>query len=58
MTNIDANTSLIDLTDLFNKHKVLYKNEILLEISTAGEGNMNVVLRVKTNSRSLIFKQS
>ena len=34
------------------------ENETLISTESAGEGNMNVVLRVKTTSRSLIAKQS
>lgn len=34
------------------------KNEKITEITKPGEGNMNVVLRVKTNLRSFILKQS
>lgn len=34
------------------------KNEILISTESAGAGNMNVVLRVKTNIRTVIAKQS
>lgn len=36
----------------------LAKDEIVNRITKAGEGNMNFVARIHTNSRSLIFKQS
>jgi 5-methylthioribose kinase len=36
----------------------LKENEHIAKINKAGEGNMNVVLRVTTNLRSLILKQS
>lgn len=34
------------------------EEERVLDISSAGEGNMNVVLRIKTSQRSIILKQS
>lgn len=34
------------------------KGELITAVSKAGEGNMNVVLRLQTNLRSLILKQS
>ena len=58
MIYIDTNSSINDLTGLLKSHNVLFENEVLLNISKPGEGNMNVVLRVKTNMRSFIFKQS
>jgi len=58
MINININTPRIELTDLLNNYNILSKNEVLLKTSKAGEGNMNIVLRVKTNKRSFIFKQS
>ncbi len=58
MINIDLNTPINELTGFLNNHNVLFNNEDLLKSSKAGEGNMNVVLRVKTNQRSFIFKQS
>lgn len=36
----------------------LSENEKVENVSIAGQGNMNVVLRVKTNQRSFILKQS
>lgn len=58
MINIDINSSINDLTKLFKRYNILFENEVLSSISKAGEGNMNIVLRVKTNMRSFIFKQS
>ena len=49
MIYIDTNSSINDLTGLLKSHNVLFENEVLLNISKPGEGNMNVVLRVKTN---------
>jgi len=37
---------------------LLLPDEQILEYSKAGEGNMNVVVRLKTGTRSLILKQS
>ena len=58
MIKINIRTSIDELTALLNKYNILFVNEELLNISKAGEGNMNMVLRVKTNVRSFIFKQS
>lgn len=41
-----------DLKEFFNK------DETLLSLREAGEGNMNLVYRVKTNQRSFILKQA
>lgn len=40
------------------KSGLLLSNETILEYSKAGEGNMNVVVRLKTETRSIILKQS
>ena len=58
MINININSSLSKLTLLLNKYNLLFDDEVLLKISKAGDGNMNIVLRVKSNKRSFIFKQS
>ena len=58
MINININSSLSELTLLLNKYNLLFDDEVLLKISKAGDGNMNIVLRVKSNKRSFIFKQS
>ena len=58
MIKINTRTSIVELTALLNKHNILFVNERLLNIAKAGEGNMNMVLRIKTNLRSFIFKQS
>lgn len=36
----------------------LNPDELLVDVSRAGQGNMNVVLRLVTNQRSLVLKQS
>jgi len=40
------------------KSRLLFPDEKILEYSKAGEGNMNVVVRLKTETRSMILKQS
>ena len=56
---IDQYTSKDNLTTyLKNKIGFLKLSEIINEIEIAGEGNMNVVLRIKTNKRTFILKQS
>ena len=56
---IDQYTSKDNLTTyLKNKKGFLKLSEIINEIEIAGEGNMNVVLRIKTNKRTFILKQS
>jgi 5-methylthioribose kinase len=40
------------------KSGILLPDEQILEYSKAGEGNMNVVVRLKTENRSIILKQS
>ena len=58
MMNIELGTPISQLIKLLNKYHVLFDKEIIKDVTKAGEGNMNVVLRVKTNHRSFIFKQS
>ena len=58
MIYIDLSSSINKLTELLSLNKILYKNEMILAMDRAGEGNMNVVIKVKTNRRSFIFKQS
>lgn len=54
MIELEENTSLEELQRL----PFWEKGEILVSSDPAGEGNMNLVLRVKTNRRSVILKQS
>ena len=58
LISIDTNTSLPALQDFLEAKNWLNANEKIISISKPGEGNMNVVLRVKTNQRSFILKQS
>ena len=46
------------LTSFLQSKKLLQDSEQILDLSKPGEGNMNFVLRVKTNLRSFIVKQS
>jgi len=54
MTTINTDTSLSELQIL----PFWEANEQVLAARIAGEGNMNVVLRITTNLRSVILKQS
>ena len=59
MVYFDQNTAVDELNNYLKKNlKFLNKNEFLIKTETAGEGNMNVVMRLKTNQRSFILKQS
>ena len=59
MILFDQNTTVDDLNNyLKNKLNFLNKSEALIRTEIAGEGNMNVVMRLKTNQRSFILKQS
>lgn len=52
--DLEENTSLEEL----QKIEFWENGEILFSSEPAGEGNMNLVLRIKTNLRSVILKQS
>ena len=59
MNYFDESTSIDVITDYIKKNtSILIENEIVKKIDSAGEGNMNVVLRIKTNFKSFILKQS
>ncbi len=55
---IDKNSSLVELQELLAFKGWLKEAEVVEKVGKAGEGNMNVVLRLKTNQRSFIIKQS
>jgi 5-methylthioribose kinase len=55
---IDTHTSIPTLQKLLEDNNWLNPNEKISALSKPGEGNMNVVLRVETNQRSFILKQS
>tara|TARA_R110001592_G_scaffold147833_6_gene372371 strand:+ start:689 stop:1660 length:972 start_codon:yes stop_codon:yes gene_type:complete len=55
---INEDSTFISLQDYLKSKGWLADHEEITQISKAGEGNMNVVLRVTTNLRSIIVKQS
>ncbi|WP_282148137.1 phosphotransferase [Algibacter lectus] len=56
---LDINSSILDFETSLNTMGFLdLKQERILAIEKPGEGNMNVVLRIRTNTRSFIVKQS
>ena len=58
MANNISETSTDVLMDVLKHAGILNAGDKFLEISKAGEGNMNIVLRMKTSERTLILKQS
>ena len=58
MKYIDIHTDLKVIKEFLLEINFLKESEEILSIEKPGEGNMNVVLRVKTNQRSFIVKQS
>ena len=56
---LDTTSSISDFENCLNNIGFLdVKNEQILSVEKPGEGNMNVVLRIRTNKRSFILKQS
>lgn len=58
MIYIEPNISIHKLQEYLISKKWLSPNEQIQTIEKPGEGNMNVVLRIMTNERSFIAKQS
>lgn len=59
MFYIDLDISITDLQEyLKNQDWLISKDERVISVEKPGEGNMNVVLRITTNIRSFILKQS
>lgn len=58
MLTIDSNTSIPVLRNYLLEKEWITPEEHLYRIEKPGEGNMNVVLRIRTNARSFILKQS
>ncbi|MCL7762333.1 phosphotransferase [Polaribacter sp. Z014] len=58
MKYIDIHTDLKIIKEFLLEINFLKESEEILSVEKPGEGNMNVVLRVKTNQRSFIVKQS
>ncbi len=58
LTAIDTNTPLEELQNYLQSKEWLHTAEKLTAVEKPGDGNMNVVLRVITDQRSFILKQS
>lgn len=58
MTTIDTTTPLPQLQAYLREREWLQSGETITAVEKPGEGNMNVVLRIITNERSFILKQS
>lgn len=58
MRTFDLSTPVIELENYLAASGWLDPEEYLVAIEKPGEGNMNVVLRIKTNERTFILKQS
>jgi len=58
LIEIDVNTSRPELQKKLRSNGWLFEEEQIKALEVPGEGNMNVVLRVVTNKRSFILKQS
>ena len=58
MNYIDLNTDFKTLTNFLLEIDFLTDGETISSVEKPGEGNMNVVIRVITNKRSFIVKQS
>lgn len=58
MTPIDITTPIRELQQYLSTKNCLYPGETILKVEKPGEGNMNVVLRIITDQRSFIAKQS
>lgn len=58
MIQISEDQSFSSLKNYLTVKGWVKKEELITKITKAGEGNMNVVLRVTTNMRSIILKQS
>lgn len=55
---IKLNTNIEELSAYLKGKKWLQENEAIESVEVPGEGNMNFTLRIKTNKRSFILKQS
>lgn len=58
MIEFDLITPITKIQEFLYAKGLAKPDEKVLSIAKPGEGNMNVVLRIKTNQRSLILKQS
>ncbi len=58
MNNLDIHTPLLAIETFLSGKGWISEEERVEHIEKPGEGNMNVVLRIQTNVRSFILKQS
>ncbi|MCG2459904.1 phosphotransferase [Flavobacteriaceae bacterium F89] len=58
MIYLDTLTPLPIIEDYLRSKSWLLASERILSVEKPGEGNMNVVLRIKTDQRSFVLKQS
>ena len=58
MTNFDLDTPITEFQEYLIKQEWMLPDEKILAAEKPGEGNMNVVIRLITNRRSFILKQS
>ena len=58
MTTVDTSTPIPQLQKYLREREWLTVDENILSVEKPGEGNMNVVLRILTDQRSFILKQS
>lgn len=58
MINFDLDSPVTEFQEYLNIREWLLPNEKILAVEKPGDGNMNVVIRLKTNKRSFILKQS
>jgi 5-methylthioribose kinase len=54
----DLNTPISEIQEYLDKRGWLFENEKILSAEKPGEGNMNVVIRLVSNQRAFILKQS
>ena len=58
MKEISLNSSLAELKNIIVKNDLMLEKDQILNIESPGTGNMNVVIRVRTQKGSFILKQS
>ncbi len=58
MFDLKFDTSIEEISSLLQQKNWLQPSETILATETPGAGNMNLVLRIKTNLRTFIIKQS
>ena len=58
MKEISLNSSLAELKNIIVKNDLMHEKDEILNIESPGTGNMNVVIRVRTQKDSFILKQS